>query len=600
MESVNAYHKAKGWEYFTNIVGVEIDESTFTVDGVDYEKISEKDGCVKVTGADAALTSLEIPATVQKNGKDYQVVEIAENAFEKNSALTQITIPASVVDIKVGAFSGCTKLNKLILLDGSADLHIDYIWAYNGNSDTAEGAHAFRNSPLKEVYIGRNLKYVPDNSRGWSPFAYTPIETATFGEGVTNFPLFLFYKCNKLSLINIPSTLTEIEYNNFGEYGFRTCSALRNINVESANPSFTSVNGVLYDKNQSKLLLMPTSNAATSFEIPESITEIGRYALHNCKNLTSLTIPTSISKIGVGAFYGCTGLQNVVYEAANLVKVQEGYVETYYENIFSHETYSNAVLWVNSAAFQLAKTTYPWNNFAHIYYSMLELSASELSMVEGDSEQIIATTSKGENLFNGLSWSSSDPSVVSVSETGLVTAIGVGNATIICTWTESNGNVQSKEIEVEVKDFLVRIKLPNGHTELCGAATNSFKLRFGSELGYVLHQVMLDDVDITDDVNASTDGSYVVQPARKDRELFVVFRQGTSTGVDGVQAVAENIKLYVADGHISIEGAKLDSEVRLYDTNGHLLKCTNSHSFDADTHGVIILTVDGQSFKFSM
>ncbi len=545
--------------------------------------------------------ALIIPASASDGTSNFSVTSIGEGAFSGCSNLTSVTIPNSVTSIGVGAFSGCTKLNNLILLDGSADLHIDYIWAYNGNSDSAEGEHAFRNSPLKEVYIGRNLKYVSDNSRGWSPFAYTPIETATFGEGVTNFPLFLFYKCDKLSQINIPATLIQIEDNNFGEYGFRTCSALRNINVDSANPSFTSVDGVLFNKAQSKLLLMPASNAATSFEIPASVTEIGRYALHNCKGLQSVTIPASISTIGVGAFFGCTGLQTVDYEATSPLKIDESNIEYSYEEIFSPATYANAVLWVKGSAYQLAKSTNPWSKFVKISYPTLVLNVSELTLAERDIEQIAASSTKDGALTSGLVWSSNNTSVATVSDSGLVTAVGLGKATITCKWTTPDGVEYTQAVAVEVKDFVLRIKLPNGHTELLGAALNTYKFRFGCEQGYRIHQVFIDDEDITYDIISSPDLVYEVKPAHKDRDLYAIYRADAMNGIETNDAAnTSDIKFTITDGHISIEGAQPGSEVRLYDINGRMLKSTTNHSFDVEYRGVIVLTVDGQTFKFIM
>lgn len=426
-------------------------------------------------------------------------------------------------------------------------------------------------------------------SDGTSNFSVTSI-----GEGA-------FSNCGNLTSVEIPSSVTSIEDNNFGEYGFRTCSALRNINVDSANPSYTSVDGVLYNKTQSKLLLMPASNAATSFEIPVSVTEIGRYALHNCKGLQSVTIPASISAIGVGAFFGCTGLQTVDYEATSPLKIDESNIEYSYEEIFSPATYANAVLWVKGSAYQLAKSTNPWSKFVKISYPTLVLNVSELIFAENDTEQIMASTSRGEALTSGLVWASNNTSVATVSDSGLVTAVGLGKATITCKWTTPDGVEYTQAVAVEVKDFVLRIKLPNGHTELLGAALNTYKFRFGCEQGYRIHQVFIDDEDITYDIISSPDLVYEVKPAHKDRDLYAIYRADAMNGIETNDAAnTSDIKFTITDGHISIEGAQPNSEVRLYDINGRMLKSTTNHSFDVEYRGVIVLTVDGQTFKFIM
>ena len=45
--------------------------------------------------------------------------------------------------------------------------------------------------------------------------------------------------------------------------------------------------------------------------IPNSVSEIGRYAFQDCKGLTSITISGTVKKIKESAFIGCTGLTSV-------------------------------------------------------------------------------------------------------------------------------------------------------------------------------------------------------------------------------------------------------------------------------------------------
>jgi len=92
---------------------------------------------------------------------------------------------------------------------------------------------------------------------------------------------------------------------------FFVCPALTNIMVDPANPAYSSLNGVLFDKAQATLIAYPTGLAG-SCTIPNSVTNISDSAFYDCPALTSVTIPNGITSIGGDAFNGCMALTNIV------------------------------------------------------------------------------------------------------------------------------------------------------------------------------------------------------------------------------------------------------------------------------------------------
>jgi hypothetical protein len=64
---------------------------------------------------DGVSGQLEIPETVTHNGVEYKVTEISDGAFQNNTSLTGVTIPASIVSIKENAFAGCTNLKSITI-----------------------------------------------------------------------------------------------------------------------------------------------------------------------------------------------------------------------------------------------------------------------------------------------------------------------------------------------------------------------------------------------------------------------------------------------------------------------------------------------------
>ena len=81
------------------------------------------------------------------------------------------------------------------------------------------------------------------------------------------------------------------------------------INVTADNPAYSSVDDILYDKNMTKLICVP-SVMNGKFVVPSSVTNIGRNAFGGCKNL-DVVIDNSRENVKVGedAFYGCKSVK---------------------------------------------------------------------------------------------------------------------------------------------------------------------------------------------------------------------------------------------------------------------------------------------------
>ena len=94
----------------------------------------------------------------------------------------------------------------------------------------------------------------------------------------------IFYQTRStLQSVSLPETLT-----NIGRYAFRLCSGL------------------------------------TSITIPEEVISIGDRAFQGCSGLTSLIIPSSVTSIGPQAFRDCSGLESITVEAGNSVYHSSG------------------------------------------------------------------------------------------------------------------------------------------------------------------------------------------------------------------------------------------------------------------------------------
>ena len=105
------------------------------------------------------------------------------------------------------------------------------------------------------------------------------------------------FDTNYLGSVMIPSSITKL-------YGLTIST---NFTVSKDNPAFSSLDGVLYDKEKTKVIKAP-EKLKGDLVIPASVTSIGESAFYYCVDLTNIKIPEGVTSIGAGAFSGCVSL----------------------------------------------------------------------------------------------------------------------------------------------------------------------------------------------------------------------------------------------------------------------------------------------------
>ena len=103
------------------------------------------------------------------------------------------------------------------------------------------------------------------------------------GDRVTAIASRAFYSCSTVSAIQIPSGIERI-----GDLAFAGCKNLVYISVSAQNSAYCDLDGVLYSKDKSRLLLYPSMRAGSSASIPSSVCEIAEMAFYNCTYLRSI------------------------------------------------------------------------------------------------------------------------------------------------------------------------------------------------------------------------------------------------------------------------------------------------------------------------
>ena len=83
-----------------------------------------------------------------------------------------------------------------------------------------------------------------------------------------------FWHCNSLQELKLPTSLVTIGINTF-PYTMKT------ISIDSKNKRYTVVDGVLYNKDMTELVLVPMSLDIREFIVPTTVKKIKKNALHH-------------------------------------------------------------------------------------------------------------------------------------------------------------------------------------------------------------------------------------------------------------------------------------------------------------------------------
>ncbi len=126
------------------------------------------------------------------------------------------------------------------------------------------------------------------------------------GYPVTTIDGYALTGCENITSIIIPDSISHI----FAD-AFWGCSALTSITVKEENPNFSSMDGVLFNKDKTILLLYPSGKTDTTYTIPHTVTTIGERAFGNAAHLQSINMGASVLSIEFQAFYGCSGISSI-------------------------------------------------------------------------------------------------------------------------------------------------------------------------------------------------------------------------------------------------------------------------------------------------
>ncbi len=212
------------------------------------------------------------------------VTSIGNLLFYGCNKVESVTLPDSLKTIGNNSFDSCQSLKSIVIPDNV----------------TTIGRSAFQSTKLETVTLGESLEVIDDLA-----FYFTNIKSIVIPDSVTTINYMAFGNCLSLESITIGKSLKTI-----GNAAISRINSLKSITVSEENENFSSVDGVLFNKDKTKLIVYPAKKADNIYFVPTTVKTIGNDAFYGCTNLEMISIPDSVENIG-SAFIACSALKKI-------------------------------------------------------------------------------------------------------------------------------------------------------------------------------------------------------------------------------------------------------------------------------------------------
>ncbi len=388
-----------------------------------------------------SLTAISIPDTVSSMGT---------YVFANCTSLTTAKLPNIRVRIMAYTFENCTSLEKIVLPDTVTEIQ----------------DHAFKNcTSLKDITWSKSLNTIKD-------YAFEncdALNEVKLPDSVTNISAGAFYDCDGLTSVSIPNSVTSI-----GAKLFYDCDALTDVKLGNGITTLTDS-------------MFKHCDVLESVIVPYRVTTIANNAFNECVKLTEITIPSNTTSISTSAFsyparltiYGVSGTTAETYAGdigATFVAIDKpatgvtlnrteltlnkGQSAKLLVTIEPND-FTDATKWKTSdsavatiaddgtvKAVGVGTATVSFiagNTKASCTVTVLQpvtrlsFTKSSISLDGGDTVQLDVNISPEDAANKDIVFSSSDESVATVDQAGLVTALKKGTATITVAAQDGSG-----------------------------------------------------------------------------------------------------------------------------------------------------------------
>lgn len=201
----------------------------------------------KYTGTESTVI---LPSTISS----WPVTKIGEDAFQDNTTITSVTIPASVTEIGSNAFAGCTNLTSVnykgdwsnltiqsgnpAVEDAAKDAANEQLFDFEFTPDNTAVIVKHYRGAAADVTIPSRYKGKPVTAINNAAFPNSAVTSVTIPDSVTSIPDAAFYNCGNLETIHIPVSVTFI-----GSYAFDGCPSSMTVTYSGSKTQWGKITG---------------------------------------------------------------------------------------------------------------------------------------------------------------------------------------------------------------------------------------------------------------------------------------------------------------------------------------------------------------------
>ena len=406
----------------------------------------------KAAFADCPIDSLHLGRTISADSHPDQfkdmtsltkltfgpsVLKIPESIFSGCSGISSLAIPKSVSTIGKNAFAGCTGIKTLRFEDGDNSNSYPY---FNQHTVTIvmtdDGRSPFADSPIESLYVGVNLDYTVSPFKGSST-----LRSVKFGEFVGKISDDCFDGCSALTDIEFPVIDRTAGYKNnriIGRKAFANCTKLKGalsiptVITAVEDSAFINCSGItkINIEGNKDAKTLPFGKGAFA-GTPANTVSVSRNTTGSPfagnASLNDLTIGEMVMALESDAFAGCTAISKVTSESATPPALQVSGFDT--------QTYDSAFLFVPDYTVTRYEAAQGWKNFTifgkyEVLAKTVTISADKAELFAGSQMSLTAAVLPVNTRYKTITWKSSDESVATVDQSGNISAIKPGTATI--------------------------------------------------------------------------------------------------------------------------------------------------------------------------